>query len=137
MSYMPRLERRPSDPDSLPNPIQHSLARSPIFFFAQAANRALRYPPEILPESSAVVAARAADSVGTLAIRSQGYFYVAGQYDNPADPTYMSGQMYVEYQIPDTPPKYPIILVHGGSHTGAGWQGTPDGRRGWADFFLQ
>ena len=32
------------------------------------------------------VAARAADSVGTLAIRSQGYFYVAGQYDNPAIP---------------------------------------------------
>ena len=83
------------------------------------------------------VAARAADSVGTLAIRSQGYFYVAGQYDNPANPTYMSGQMYVEYQIPDTPPKYPIIFVHGGSHTGAGWQSAPDGRPGWADFFLQ
>ena len=83
------------------------------------------------------VAVRAADSVGTLAIRSQGYFYVGGQYDNEAKPTYMSGQMYVEYQIPDTAPKYPIILVHGGSHTGAGWQSTPDGRPGWADFFLQ
>jgi pimeloyl-ACP methyl ester carboxylesterase len=83
------------------------------------------------------VAPRAADSVATLAIRSQGYFYVGGQYDNPANPTFMSGQMYVEYQIPDTPPKYPIILVHGGSHTGASWQSTPDGRPGWADFFLQ
>jgi pimeloyl-ACP methyl ester carboxylesterase len=83
------------------------------------------------------VAPRAADSVGTLAVRSQGYFYVGGQYDNAANPTSMSGQMYVEYQIPDTPPKYPIILVHGGSHTGASWQSTPDGRPGWADFFLE
>ncbi len=83
------------------------------------------------------VSARAADSVGTLAIRSQGYFYVAGQYDNPATPTSMSGQMYVEYQIPEGPPKYPIVLVHGGSHTGASWQGTPDGRPGWVDFFVQ
>jgi pimeloyl-ACP methyl ester carboxylesterase len=82
-------------------------------------------------------AARGADSIGTLAIRSQGYFYVGGQYDNATNPRYMSGQMYVEYQIPDAPPKYPIILVHGGSHTGAGWQGTPDGRPGWADFFVQ
>ena len=56
---------------------------------------------------------------------------------HPTNPRYMSGQMYVEYQIPDAPPKYPIILVHGGSHTGAGWQGTPDGRPGWADFFVR
>src|SRR2546426_597155 len=83
------------------------------------------------------VTARAADPGGAVTIRSQGYFYVGGQYDNRANPTYMSGQMYVEYQIPDAPPKYPIVLVHGGSHTGASWQGTPDGRPGWADFFLQ
>src|SRR4029453_2927834 len=99
-----------------------------------------KYAPPLLGVPFLLVllfaAARAADSIGTLAIRSQGYFYVGGQYDNPANPTYMSGQMYVEYQIPDSPPKFPIILVHGGSHTGAGWQSTPDGRPGWADFFL-
>jgi hypothetical protein len=82
-------------------------------------------------------ALRGTDSIGPLAIRSQGYFYVGGRYDNPTSPRSMSGQMYVEYQIPDAPPKYPIILVHGGSHTGASWQGTPDGRPGWADFFAQ
>src|SRR5262249_35626440 len=53
-----------------------------------------------------LVSARAADSIGTLAIRSQGYFYVAGRYDNPTSPRYMSGQMYVEYQILDGPAKY-------------------------------
>src|SRR4029453_927220 len=82
-------------------------------------------------------AARAADSIGTLAIRSQGYFYVGGQYDNPTNPRYMSGQMYVEYQIPDAPPKYPIILVHGGSDTGASWQGNPDGRHGGGGVFVR
>ena len=53
--------------------------------------------------------------------------------------------MYVEYQIPansrrlenGAPAKYPIIFVHGGSHTGAGWLSTPDDRPGWADFFLK
>lgn len=101
---------------------------------------ALKYAAPLLGLPLLFTAASATDSLGTLAIKSQGYFYVAGQYDNPANPTYMAGQMYVEYQIPDTPsgpPKYPIILVHGGSHTGAGWQSTPDGRPGWADFFLK
>ena len=50
----------------------------------------------------------------------------------------MVGQMYVEYQIPeDTDGKLPLILAHGGAHSGAGWQGTPDGREGWADYFLR
>lgn len=100
---------------------------------------ALKYAAPLLALPLLFTAARAADSLGPLAIKSQGYFYVAGQYDNPADPKYMAGQIYVEYQIPETsgPPKYPIILVHGGSHTGAGWQSTPDGRPGWADYFLK
>jgi pimeloyl-ACP methyl ester carboxylesterase len=73
-----------------------------------------------------------------LVIEKQGYFFVGGKYDNPANPTYMVGQMYVEYQIPeDSDGKLPLILAHGGAHSGAGWQGTPDGRSGWADYFLR
>ncbi len=72
-------------------------------------------------------------------LAKQGYFYVAGAYDNPAAPTSMSGQMYVEYQIPAElrAGAYPIIMVHGGGHTGAGFQSTPDGRPGWADYFVR
>ena len=72
-------------------------------------------------------------------LAKQGYFYVAGVYDNPATPTSMSGQMYVEYQIPAElrAGAVPIIMVHGGGHTGAGFQSTPDGRPGWADYFVQ
>ena len=72
-----------------------------------------------------------------IVLKKQGYFYVGGKYDNPADPAYMHGQMYVEYQIPVRARKYPLVLIHGGSHTGVGWQTTPDGRPGWADYFVR
>lgn len=72
-------------------------------------------------------------------VAKQGYFFVAGEYDDPADPTLMSGQMYVEYQIPAKQRRgaYPVVLVHGGLHSGAGFLSTPDGRPGWADYFLR
>ncbi len=87
------------------------------------------------------VAARAAFPVGTLAIRSQGYFYVGGQYDNPANPTYMSGQMYVRYQIPvrtsgAPTTRYPVVMIHGAGQQATTYTGTPDDRSGWADYFL-
>jgi pimeloyl-ACP methyl ester carboxylesterase len=92
----------------------------------------------------AATAAQAQDdeeksSLGNLRIERQGYFYVGGQYNDPAHPTSMTGQMYVEYQIPvkQGQNKYPIIMIHGGGHTGESWQTTPDGRPGWADYFLK
>ena len=30
----------------------------------------------------------------------------------------------------------PIVMVHGGGQTGSGWISTPDGREGWAQYFL-
>jgi pimeloyl-ACP methyl ester carboxylesterase len=45
--------------------------------------------------------------------------------------------MYVEYFTPSTSThKTPIILIHGGEHTGAGYVTTPDGRDGWAKYFV-
>jgi pimeloyl-ACP methyl ester carboxylesterase len=94
-------------------------------------------------------------SGGPLMIADQGYFYVGGQYtDIPTElnlepaapegtrtntaPTRYYGQMYVEYQIPaGAPQDLPIVLVHGGSRTGADYLMTPDGRPGWRDFFLR
>jgi len=90
-----------------------------------------------------------------LMIAEQGYFYVGGTYTdiptdlnlepsardgnrtNPGNTRYF-GQMYVEYQIPaNATQPYPIVLVHGGSRTGADYLMTPDGRPGWRDFFLR
>ena len=50
----------------------------------------------------------------------------------------MTGQMYVEYFIPKTlTHPYPIVMIHGGSQTGTNFTGTPDGREGWAQYFVR
>jgi pimeloyl-ACP methyl ester carboxylesterase len=72
-----------------------------------------------------------------LVIAKQGWMYVGGRVITAADKSYMIDQMYVEYQIPakKTHP-YPIIMVHSG-HSGIYYTGTPDGREGWAQYFLR
>ena len=82
-------------------------------------------------------AAQAADKP-PLVIAKQSYFYIGGHYDDAHPAHHMIGQMYVEYQIPaDRKHPFPIVMVHGGSQTGVDWIGTPDGREGWAQFFLR
>lgn len=74
-----------------------------------------------------------------LVIARQGWFYAGGSYEETLPgATHVCGQMYVEFQIPhhQTCP-FPIIMVHGGQQTGTNWTGTPDGREGWAQFFLR
>jgi len=76
---------------------------------------------------------------GPLMIASQGYFFVGGKYTTTKDgQQIMAGQMYVQYQIPQrrTQP-YPIVMWHGGGQTGTNFLGTPDGRPGWAEYFLR
>ena len=48
------------------------------------------------------------------------------------------GQMYVQFEIPAR--KYggwPVIMVHGSSHTAACLESTPDGREGWYPYFVR
>jgi pimeloyl-ACP methyl ester carboxylesterase len=74
-----------------------------------------------------------------LAIAKQGYLYVGGDYHtNAKGEQFMAGQAYVEYQIPEkkTHP-YPIVMIPGGNQSGACFTGTPDGRDGWAQYFLR
>jgi pimeloyl-ACP methyl ester carboxylesterase len=86
-----------------------------------------------------------------LILREQGTFYVGGEIasrepnsSSPTpDPEALRGkiavhQMYVEYQIPaDQRYAYPIVLVHGGGHTGQHFRTTPDGREGWFTSFAR
>jgi len=73
-----------------------------------------------------------------LSIAEQGYFYVGGSYTKTSDGQVMSGQMYVQYQIPaDRTQAHPVVMWHGGGQTGTNFMGTPDGRKGWNDYFLQ
>ena len=73
-----------------------------------------------------------------LNLARDGYFYVGGAPTKVDGKTVIAGQMYVEYRIPakQTHP-YPIIMVHGGTRSGANWTGTPDGREGWAQYFVR
>ena len=57
----------------------------------------------------------------------------------PAPHQITIGQMYVQFQIPAK--KYaggwPVIMVHGSSHTAACLESTPDGREGWYPYFVR
>ena len=81
----------------------------------------------------------------------QGSFFVGGRRLTAAgtyDPTqttesvdpgqhFWIDQIYVQYQIPEHPRRYPLILVHGGSGTGRVWETTPDGREGYQTLMLR
>ena len=50
----------------------------------------------------------------------------------------MSGQIYVEVVAPkDVRRPYPLVLIHGAAQTATNWMGTPDGRKGWAEYFVE
>ena len=95
---------------------------------------------------------------GPLVIEDQGSFFVGGVQKitdhaaalpppapgrgRPAGPVPQQitiGQMYVQFQIPAK--KYsagwPVIMVHGSTHTGACLEATPDGREGWYPYFVR
>jgi pimeloyl-ACP methyl ester carboxylesterase len=75
---------------------------------------------------------------GPLSLASASYFFVGGKIDTSVEGNPMVGHMYVEYMIPAkrTHP-FPIVMVHGGSQTGTNFTGTPDGREGWAQYFVR
>src|SRR3984893_15608843 len=73
-----------------------------------------------------------------LSIARQGYLFAGGKYSDVHDKKLINGQLYAEFQIPSKlTHRYPIVMVHGGSQSGSNFTGTPDGREGWAQFFLR
>ena len=46
-------------------------------------------------------------------------------------------QMYVHYRIPAAKKGVAIVMVHGSQHTGMTYETTPDGREGWATWFVR
>jgi len=86
-----------------------------------------------------------------LVIEDQGSFFIGGvpkitnyatmpQANNLAGtPNQITiGQMYVQFQIPANKKKGPpVIMVHGSTHTAACLESTPDGREGWAPYFVR
>ena len=73
-----------------------------------------------------------------LSIARQGYLFAGGTYATVNGRRVMSGQLYAEFQIPSKQVHpSPVVMIHGGSQTGTNFTGTPDGREGWAQFFLR
>jgi hypothetical protein len=93
---------------------------------------------------------------GPVTLEDQGSFFVGGVIKTtehastpfappgqpPPGPTPQQitiGQMYVQFQIPArrSAPGWPVIMVHGSTHTGAALESTPDGREGWYPYFVR
>lgn len=75
---------------------------------------------------------------GPLRLRDQGSFYVNGKIAGPTNGESVINQMYVQYWIPEAQGTLPpVIMVHGSSHTGKTYETTPDGREGWATYFVR
>ncbi len=72
------------------------------------------------------------------ALASRGIFFAGGDYVGPEDNRVMHGQMYVEVLTPKPVRQpYPLVLIHGAAQTATNWMMTPDGRKGWADYFVE
>lgn len=89
-----------------------------------------------------------------LVIEDQGSFFIGGvpkvttyatvpppnnPNQAPAPNQITIGQMYVSFQIPANKKANmpPVIMVHGSTHTAACLESTPDGREGWAPYFVR
>ncbi|KAI0444127.1 Alpha/Beta hydrolase protein [Xylaria telfairii] len=78
----------------------------------------------------------------TLTAHEREIFYVGGRWIQDAKGGQRFGeQMYVERLIPTavsdkTANRDPIVFIHGATRSGVDWLTKPDGRPGWASYFL-
>jgi pimeloyl-ACP methyl ester carboxylesterase len=72
-------------------------------------------------------------------VGARGFFFAGGKYvEDGKSRLYKYGQVYVEVFVPvEISQPYPLVLFHAGNQTGVSWMGTPDGRKGWADFYVE
>jgi len=71
------------------------------------------------------------------ALGGRGIFYAGGEFSSDGGKTRAHGQMFVEVYVPkQIRHPWPIIMFHGAGQTNVNWLTTPDGRPGWADWFV-
>ena len=111
-----------------------------VHHFGALRNKLMRAAVAALVGAGAAFAlsSGAAAQSDPLVIARQGYFFVGGAIDQSREGAPTIGHMYVEYQIPQKlTHRYPVVMIHGGGQTGTNFTGTPDGREGWAQYFLR
>jgi pimeloyl-ACP methyl ester carboxylesterase len=92
----------------------------------------------LLASSPGIASSVSAADEPPMVLAKTGYLFVGGKIDTSVPGSPMTGQMYVEYFIPKTlSHPLPIVMIHGGSQTGTNFTGTPDGREGWAQYFVR
>ena len=99
--------------------------------------------------AAAFAPARSATLGGPLTLEDEGAFFVGGKtvtsnfpgaslLTGPSAPGRITvNQMYVHYRIPAGKHGTPVVMVHGSNHTGMTYETTPDGREGWATYFVR
>lgn len=91
-----------------------------------AQNASVAAPPASIPTFS------------TADIARTGFFYAGGKYAGAPGKEVMDGAEYVEVMVPKKiRHPYPLVFFHGAGQTGTDWLQTPDGRPGWAYFFIK
>ena len=64
-------------------------------------------------------------------------FYIDGSIVGADGKHHMCNQMYVEALFPKKQlHPWPVVFFHGAGQTNVNWMVTPDGRMGWADYFV-
>lgn len=92
----------------------------------------------LLASSIGAAFAQGAPVTVPTSVAERGFFFVGGEYVGEAGKQIMRGQMYVEALKPKAVTKpYPIVLIHGAAQTATNWMQTPDGRKGWAEYFIE
>ena len=99
--------------------------------------------------AAAFAPAHCATLGGPLTLEDEGAFFVGGKtvtsnfpgaslLTGPSAPGRITvNQMYVHYRIPAGKHGAPVVMVHGSNHTGMSYETTPDGREGWATYFVR
>ena len=82
-----------------------------------------------------------------MVLADEGSFFVRGHNERsefadlrgptPVAGTIRTGQMYVQFRIPVKSNGVPVVMVHGANHSGVTYETTPDGREGWAKYFVR
>jgi pimeloyl-ACP methyl ester carboxylesterase len=105
------------------------MRRSPAGWLLLIALALTAVPPQVTAQNK---------SAPPLSIARQGYIFAGGKYSTTSDHPVMNGQLFAEFQIPSRQTRrWPIVMIHGGGQSGTNFTGTPDGREGWAQFFLR
>ena len=72
-------------------------------------------------------------------VAARSFFYIDGEIVSVGDKgkRLMANQMFVEAYFPrEQAHPYPIVMLHGALQTNMNWLTTPDGRMGFADYFV-